>query len=169
MNVTSVIFANNETGVLRQETITLGVHPDGRDGGFIGIGDVTVRAVDADLPFDLAIDSGSIGGPSAGLAFTLTLIDVLTPGELTGGNRVAVTGTISAAGRVGNVGGVAQKAAAAEDEGVAVFIVPIELVADAESTTDELRVVGVETLDDALAGSQVVRVPNRRVGPGKET
>ena len=142
---------DNETGVLRQETITLGVHPDGRDGGFIGIGDVTVRAVDADLPFDLAIDSGSIGGPSAGLAFTLTLIDVLTPGELTGGNRVAVTGTISAAGRVGNVGGVAQKAAAAEDEGVAVFIVPIELVADAESTTDELRVVGVETLDDALA------------------
>ena len=93
----------------------------------------------------------SIGGPSAGLAFTLTLIDMLTPGELTGGNRVAVTGTISAAGDVGNVGGVAQKAAVAEAEGVAMFIVPKELVDAAESTTDDLRVVGVESLDDALA------------------
>ena len=143
---------NADTGELRQQALTLGVHPEeGREGGFIGIADVTVRAVDADLPFDLLIDSGSIGGPSAGLAFTLTLIDVLTPGELTGGNRVAVTGTISAAGRVGNVGGVAQKAAAAEDEGVAVFIVPIDSVEAAESTTDDLRIVGVETLDDALA------------------
>ena len=143
---------NSDTGELRQQTITLGVHPEeGREGGFIGIADVTVRAVDADLPFDLAIDSGSIGGPSAGLAFTLTLIDVLTPGELTGGNRVAVTGTISAAGQVGNVGGVAQKAAAAEAEGVAMFIVPIDSVEAAESTTDDLAIVGVETLDDALA------------------
>ena len=143
---------NSDTGELRQQTVTLGVHPEeGREGGFIGIADVTVRAVDADLPFDLAIDSGSIGGPSAGLAFTLTLIDVLTPGELTGGNRVAVTGTISAAGQVGNVGGVAQKAAAAEAEGVAMFIVPIDSVEAAESTTDDLAIVGVETLDDALA------------------
>lgn len=143
---------NNETGALREQVMTLGVHPDAeRTGGFIGIADVTVRAVDADLPFDVAIDSGSIGGPSAGLAFTLTLIDMLTPGELTGGNRVAVTGTISAAGDVGNVGGVAQKAAVAEAEGVAMFIVPKELVAAAESTTDDLRVVGVESLDDALA------------------
>lgn len=143
---------NAETGALRSQVVTLGAHPDEeRQGGFIGIADVTVRAVDADLPFDLAIDSGSIGGPSAGLAFTLTLIDLLTPGELTGGNRVAVTGTISPGGQVGNVGGVAQKAAAAESEGVAVFIVPIDSVADAESTTDDLTIVGVETLDEALA------------------
>ena len=142
---------NAETGELRTQAVTLGEHPDeGRSGGFIGIADVTVRAVDADLPFDLSIDSGSIGGPSAGLAFTLTLIDLLTPGELTGGNRVAVTGTITPGGQVGNVGGVAQKAAAAESEDVDVFIVPIESVPDAESTTDDLRIVGVETLDDAL-------------------
>ena len=146
-----LLLENNDTGQIREQTITLGVHPEGREGGFLGIADVTVRAEDADLPFDLAIDSGSIGGPSAGLAFTLTLIDVLTPGELTGANRVAVTGTISAAGTVGNVGGVAQKAAAAESEGAAMFIVPMESVEAAESTTDDLRIVGVETLDDALA------------------
>jgi PDZ domain-containing protein len=104
-----------DTGELRTQSVTLGAHPEGRPGGFIGIMDVTVRAVDADLPFELDIDSGSIGGPSAGLAFTLTIIDLLTEGELTGGGKVAVTGTISAGGSVGDVGGVAQKARAAED------------------------------------------------------
>ena len=74
-----------DTGELRTQPVTLGAHPEGRAGGFIGIMDVTVRAVDADLPFELDIDSGSIGGPSAGLAFALTIIDLLTEGELTGG------------------------------------------------------------------------------------
>ena len=99
-----------DTGELRTQPVTLGAHPEGRAGGFIGIMDVTVRAVDADLPFELDIDSGSIGGPSAGLAFALTIIDLLTEGELTGGGKVAVTGTISAGGSVGDVGGVAQSA-----------------------------------------------------------
>lgn len=139
------------TGQIRTQEFELGVHPEGRPGGFIGIGDITIRAVDADLPFEISIDSGSVGGPSAGLAFTLSLIDLLTEGELTGGERVAVTGTITAGGTVGNVGGVAQKARAAENEGAVLFIVPIESVADAESTTDDLRIVGVETLGDAVA------------------
>lgn len=139
-----------DTGELRTQPVTLGAHPEGRAGGFIGIMDVTVRAVDADLPFELDIDSGSIGGPSAGLAFTLTIIDLLTEGELTGGGKVAVTGTISAGGSVGDVGGVAQKARAAEDAGAEVFIVPIDAIAEAESTTDRLRIEGVATLDEAI-------------------
>lgn len=139
------------SGETRVQELVLGVHPEGRSGGFIGIGDITIRAVDADLPFEIAIDSGSVGGPSAGLAFTLALIDVLTEGELTGGARVAVTGTISGEGAVGGVGGVAQKARAAEQEGAAIFIVPAQSVAEAESTTDGLTVVGVDTLDGALA------------------
>lgn len=140
-----------DTGEIRTQSLVFGTHPEGRPGGFIGIQDVTVRTVDADLPFDIQIDSGSIGGPSAGLAFTLTLIDVLTEGELTGGHRVAVTGTITGGGVVGNVGGVAQKAVAAEAAGAEAFIVPIESVEAAESTTDSLRVIGVTTLDEALA------------------
>ncbi|MEM8706322.1 MAG: S16 family serine protease [Actinomycetota bacterium] len=148
---TELTLENVDTGEFRSQVVTLGVHPDeGRTGGFIGIQDVTIRATDADLPFDLDIDSGAIGGPSAGLAFTLTIIDLLTEGELTGGNRVAVTGTISAGGSVGNVGGVAQKARAAEEAGAAVFIVPVDSVEDAESTTDDLRIVGVTTLDEAI-------------------
>ena len=139
-----------DTGELRTQSVTLGAHPEGRVGGFIGIMDVTVRAVDADLPFELDIDSGSIGGPSAGLAFTLTIIDLLTEGELTGGGKVAVTGTISAGGSVGDVGGVAQKARAAEDAGAEVFIVPIDAIAEAESTTERLQIEGVATLDEAI-------------------
>jgi len=139
------------SGDTRVQELVLGVHPEGRSGGFIGIGDITIRAVDADLPFEVAIDSGSVGGPSAGLAFTLAIIDLLTEGELTGGARVAVTGTISGEGAVGGVGGVAQKARAVEQEGAAIFIVPAPSVAEAESTTDDLTVVGVDTLDEALA------------------
>lgn len=140
-----------ETGQLRTQEFVYGTHPDPeRSGGFIGIEDITIRTVDAELPFDIQIDSGSIGGPSAGLAFTLTLIDLLTEGELTGGNRVAVTGTITGGGTVGNVGGVAQKAAAAEDQGAVMFIVPVESVEDAESTTDSLDIVGVASLEEAL-------------------
>jgi PDZ domain-containing protein len=75
------------------------------------------RIVGFDFPIDVTIDSGNVGGPSAGLAFTLAIIDVLTPGELTGGHRVAVTGTIALDGTVGPVGGAAQKAITVRDAG----------------------------------------------------
>ncbi len=140
-----------ETGQLRSQAFVYGTHPDpARSSGFIGIEDITIRSVDAELPFDIEIDSGSIGGPSAGLAFTLTILDLLTEGELTGGARVAVTGTITGDGTVGNVGGVAQKAAAAEAEGAVMFIVPADTVEAAASTTTSLEIVGVTSLAEAL-------------------
>ena len=104
-----------------------------------------------DFPVDVTIDSGRVGGPSAGLAFALAVIDVLTPGELTGGNRVAVTGTIDLTGRVGRVGGGAQKAAAVRDAGYDVFLVPTDEVDEVrEVLGDRVRVVPVGTLDEAL-------------------
>ena len=134
----------------REVDIVFGEHPDGVPGGFIGIADVVVRSSDVDLPFDLSIDSGTIGGPSAGLAFTLTIMDLLTEGELTGGHRVAVTGTISPGGSVGNVGGVGQKSAAANAEGVDLFIVPFESLEVATEHAGAMPVVGVSTLEEAL-------------------
>ncbi len=140
-----------ETGQLRSQAFVYGTHPDpARSSGFIGIEDITIRSVDAELPFDIEIASGSIGGPSAGLAFTLTILDLLTEGELTGGARVAVTGTITGDGTVGNVGGVAQKAAAAEAEGAVMFIVPADTIEAAASTTTSLEIVGVTSLAEAL-------------------
>ncbi len=67
------------------------------------------------FPINVKINTQLVGGPSAGLAFTLAIIDDLTPGSLTGGKRVAVTGTIQADGSVGAVGGVEQKAITARE------------------------------------------------------
>ena len=97
--------------------------PDDPDRAIIGIAPED-RITDFDFPVDVSIDSGDVGGPSAGLAFTLAVLDVLTPGELTGGHRVAVTGTMSLDGSVGPVGGGAQKAIAVRDAGYEVFLVP---------------------------------------------
>jgi PDZ domain-containing protein len=104
-----------------------------------------------DKPFDVDIRSGSIGGPSAGLAFTLGLIDELTPGELTGGRKVAVTGTIEIDGRVGDVGGVAQKTAAVRAAGAEVFLVPAGEYDIAKRKAGRgIVVLKVTTLQEAL-------------------
>lgn len=123
------------------------------------------------LPFELSIDTGRIGGPSAGLAFTLTLIDELTPGDLLGGRDVAVTGTMELDGSVGAIGGLRQKASAVAQAGVEVFLVPAaQGEADIEAARvaggDDLEVIPVATLDEALAvlesfGGTPVVAPDR--------
>ncbi|MBK5224409.1 MAG: PDZ domain-containing protein [Acidimicrobiia bacterium] len=120
----------------------LGVVPQTRDGRFV-------------FPFEIEIDTGGVGGPSAGLSFTLTILDLLTEGELTGGIEVAATGTIGADGVVGPIGGVEQKAAAARRDGVKVFLVPgsiaaNELDAARRQAGDEVQIIEVNTLDEAL-------------------
>ena len=105
------------------------------------------------FPFQVDIDSGQIGGPSAGLAFTLALLDRLTPGSLSGGVEVAATGTISPGGSVGPIGGLKQKTIAVLRTGAKVFLVPTSEVAEAEEAAKgtDLKIVGVATLDEALA------------------
>lgn len=103
------------------------------------------------FPFAVDINTGQIGGPSAGLAFTLALIDELTEGELTGGKIVAVTGTIEHDGTVGRVGGVEQKTSAARRSGAALMIVPKGEGAQARKVAGRMKVREVETLEDALA------------------
>jgi PDZ domain-containing protein len=106
------------------------------------------------FPIDVKIDTQKVTGPSAGLAFTLALIDDLTPGNLTGGRRVAVTGTINPDGTVGAVGGVEQKAITARHNDVALMIVPKAELKDARRGSGNLKVVGVDTVDEALAALQ---------------
>lgn len=133
-----------------QVDVVLGASPDDPARGLIGIS-LEPRSPAYAFPVDVDIDSGNVGGPSAGLAFTLAVLDVLTPGELTGGLDVAVTGTIDGAGNVGDVGGVRQKTAAAIDEGYDVFLVPSgEYQEAAERAGDALEVISVDTLRDAL-------------------
>ena len=103
-------------GQPRQESVVLAPRPDDPTDGFLGVERET-RDFDPGAPFPDQHRLGRVGGPSAGLAFTLAILDVLTEGELTGGRRIAVTGTIGRDGTVGVVGGVAQKSAAAADVG----------------------------------------------------
>ena len=117
---------------------------------YFGIGAQTER-FRAKFPFRISIDPGDVSGPSGGLAFTLTIIDDLTPGDLTGGAKVAVTGEIDSTGRVGEVGGVAQKAVAARDAGATVMLVPAPEVREARTRAGSMKVIGVSTLDEALA------------------
>jgi Lon-like protease len=117
----------------------------------IGIYLGPVKDTPCSLPFDVTIDTSKIGGPSAGLAMTLAVVDRLSKGELTGGVRVAATGTIEADGTVGVVGGVKQKTASVRAAGAKLFLVPIEEVAEATRYAGPMQVVGVRTLDDALA------------------
>ena len=118
------------------------------------VGIVEQSFVDYTFPVQIDINTERVGGPSAGLAFTLAIIDDLTPGSLTGGKRVAVTGTISPDGRVGPVGGVQQKAITAKTNDVQLMIVPKSEVKDARKGSGGVRVVGVDTVDDALRALQ---------------
>ncbi len=142
-----------DVGVLDVE-VELAASPDDPDRTIIGFRPFDTRVVT--LPFEVSIDTGQIGGPSAGLAFTLALIDELTVGELTGGKNIAVTGTISLDGSVGPIGGVTQKVSAVWQHGVEVFLVPASQREVADGN-DELR----KQLDDAGHGDvKIVPVAN---------
>lgn len=103
------------------------------------------------LPVTVSINTSNIGGPSAGLAMTLTLIDELSRGSITGHRTIAATGTISPDGAVGAVGGVAEKAVAVANAGGKVFFVPEANVAEAKSAQEPgLRIIGVTSLRQVL-------------------
>ncbi len=111
------------------------------------------------FPFDVNISLENVVGPSAGLMFSLGIIDTVTPGDLTGGKHVAGTGTINPDGVVGPIGGIAQKMQGARAGGATLFLAPAancdEVVGN---VPDGLQVVKVENLGQArdaveLAGS----------------
>ena len=133
--------------------IELMVSPDDPDRTIIGVWPADTRTVD--LPFEVDIDTDSIGGPSAGLSFTLALLDELTAGELTGGVKVAATGTIDGDESIGAIGALRQKTVAVKASGATVFLVPSaqtpeELSAARRVAGSKLRIVPVANLTEAL-------------------
>jgi PDZ domain-containing protein len=102
------------------------------------------------FPFDVVIGSGDIGGPSAGLMWAVGVIDLLTRGDLTGGRRIAGSGTIDLDGTVGPVGGIELKVLAAERAGAEAFLVPRGDLAAAGRVVTTMRLVPIDDLDDAL-------------------
>ncbi|HWH01717.1 MAG TPA: PDZ domain-containing protein [Pilimelia sp.] len=113
-------------------------------------------------PFSLEIELNEIGGPSAGLMFSLGIVDKLRPEDLTGGKIIAGTGTIDAEGRVGAIGGVAQKLVGAKRAGAVVFLTPADNCVEAVANAlPGLPLARVATLDDALEALQAVREGRR--------
>jgi PDZ domain-containing protein len=158
---TSSISANGAfvTGPTVQRTITLGTPPKGlvdkgcgpptRPTAYLGVD--TEQQLAWDFPVKVSVEIPDVGGPSAGLAMTLGIIDKLSGGDLTGKRTVAATGTIDPQGDVGDVGGVAQKTIAVERAGATVFFVPPQEYAAAMSKdTPQLHVYPVSSLDQAL-------------------
>ena len=139
----------------RQERdVELMPNPDDAAKTIIGFVPADTRTVD--LPFEVAITTTDIGGPSAGLAFTLALLDDLTPGDLMGKGRVAATGTMSPEGIVGAIGALQQKAVAVRDAGATLFLVPSgqsndEIARARAAAGPGVRIVRVATLEEALA------------------
>ncbi len=137
-------------------TVELIASPDDPTRTIIGF--IPTDTARVTLPDDVKIniDTESIGGPSAGLAFTLTLIDQLSDGDLLGDNRVAVTGTIDINSKVGAIGGLTSKASAVLQSGAKYFLVPTaqgeEDIANARKVVgDQVEIIPVATLDEALA------------------
>jgi Lon-like protease len=113
---------------------------------------ILLRDLFPDLPVKVSIETqNNIGGPSAGLMFTLSIIDKLTPEDLTGGKRIAGTGEIALDGGVLPVGGVAEKLIAVRRLGVTTFLIPAENCDSVRGQVpDGLRLIKVSTINDAL-------------------
>jgi Lon-like protease len=94
----------------------------------------------ATFPFEIAIESGEVGGPSAGLMWALGLYDLMTPGDLTDGRIIAGTGSIDLEGNVWPIGGIRDKVVAARAADADVLLVP-------EGSLPELRGVSTEGLE----------------------
>ncbi|MCT2007519.1 PDZ domain-containing protein [Micrococcus lylae] len=103
-----------------------------------------------EFPVQVDIALEDIGGPSAGLMFALSIVDRLSPGDLTGGRHIAGTGTITPDGVVGAIGGIPQKVRGAREAGAEVFLAPMENCADLDGRVPEgLTVYAVDTLSTA--------------------
>jgi PDZ domain-containing protein len=125
-------------------TVTRGDCP-GADRPVVGISMIN------EFPFDVQISSGDVGGPSAGLMWSLGLYDLLTPGDLTGGRLVAGTGTMALDGTVGPIGGITDKIVAARGAGARVFLVPKDNLAEARTAdTGDMELIPVASFDEAL-------------------
>jgi PDZ domain-containing protein len=112
---------------------------------------------DYEFPIDVKIQLDNVGGPSAGQMFARGIIDKLTPGKLNGGEDVAGTGTITATGDIGAIGGIRQKLYGARDSGAEWFLAPESNCAEVTGHIPAgLTVFAVKTLDESIAALEAI-------------
>ncbi|GAA4783506.1 Lon protease [Corynebacterium canis] len=136
-----------EKGAATTVEVKLGKHPDDPNVALLGVTMTTQPADGVRVKYNLE----EVGGPSAGLMFTLAVIDKLSPGDLNGGKFVAGTGTISEDGKVGPIGGIEHKVRSAQGLGAEVFLAPEANCKEAVSRdTGDMVVLKITDLDQAI-------------------
>lgn len=153
------------SGSTEQLTVTSAENPDDAGVAYIGISIAETFSGD----FDIDLNLEDIGGPSAGMVFSLGIVDKLTPDDLLDGRTVAGSGTISPEGAVGSIGGIRQKLIAADGAGAQLFLLPEAQCLQAEGFIPEgLTTAPVRTLAEAIdvirawtAGQSVPSCPVR--------
>jgi PDZ domain-containing protein len=132
------------------ERVDVSVRPKRGPQGTPVIGVIVSQAADIKLPVDVEIDTHGVGGPSAGLAFALDLLEELGR-DVDHGNRIAVTGAIELDGTVGEIGGVKQKTIGVARAGIKVFLVPAgDNATEARRYADGIQIVPVTSFQQAL-------------------
>jgi PDZ domain-containing protein len=148
-----VTIAIERAGEKKTVEVTPQLSTDAKAVPIIGI----FPAVSYAYPFDVKIQLQDVGGPSAGQMFALGIIDKLTPGSITGGAKIAGTGTIDADGNVGAIGGIRQKLYGAKNAGATWFLAPYSNCDEVTGHVPSgLRVLAVKTLGDSLAALKAV-------------
>ena len=132
-------------------SITLGTNPEDEMLPLLGVTMTSEPAGDVTVNYNL----NDIGGPSAGMIFSLAVIDKLSPGELNGGRKVAGTGTIAEDGPVGPIGGITHKIEGARDGGAELFLAPEKNCAEArKADAGNMTVASVTNIDDAISAME---------------
>ena len=143
-------FVVRRNGATKTLAVTAEAAEDDPDNAVVGV----VVGQGYEFPFDVSVNiSDDIGGPSAGLIFSLAIYDTLTPGSLIDGNDIAGTGTISPDGSVGPIGGIQQKIVASVDAGAKIFLVPPDNCGSAlgsQIDDEEIRLVKATSLKSAV-------------------
>lgn len=135
-------------GEKHDEDVELLENPHAKGEALLGITMTSVPDADINVTYNLQ----DVGGPSAGMIFSLAVIDKLSEDDLTGGKFVAGTGTISASSKVGPIGGIAHKVAKSHEVGAELFLAPTENCAEAvRADHGDMVIAKVDTLDDAIA------------------
>jgi PDZ domain-containing protein len=131
----------------RTVRLTTAPNPDDASRSVIGV--LVEAAADIELPVDVSIDAGNIGGPSAGLAFALDVMEKLGR-DVDHGKKVAATGELALDGSVLRIGGIKQKTIGAREAGVDAFLVPVDNAPEAKRYADGLTIIPVTSVDQAV-------------------
>jgi PDZ domain-containing protein len=131
----------------RTVRLTTAANPDDASRSVIGV--LVEAAADIKLPVDVSIDAGNIGGPSAGLAFALDVMEKLGR-DVDHGKKVAATGELALNGSVLRIGGIKQKTIGARKAGVDAFLVPVDNAPEAKRYADGLTIIPVTSVDQAV-------------------